>query len=268
MSRAYVLALAAVLASAGPAAGDIARPPQLAGATIEPHVGDRVPLGLTFGDTAGRRVKLGSLFDGKRPVLLVLTYVRCKMLCSLVLRGAIDAVRAMDLELGRDYRVISVSIDPDEEAASAAARRRDIVQKIGHGDNADWTYLIGAEHPVRALADSLGFRYTYDPHTEQFAHPAVIFVLTPDGRIARYLHGIEYPPIQVAAALRAAAKGQVFEASIPETVLGCFRFDPALRAHRDTIATYLKIGGSGVMLALMSSIGLLFLWERRRRRSP
>lgn len=260
-------ALALVTAVARPAGAELPRPPQLAAANVEPHIGDRVPLDLQFVSTEGRRVTLGSLFDGKRPVLLVLTYVRCKMLCSLVLRGTLDAVRATPLELGRDYRVITVSIDPEEEAASAAARKRDILRQLGKGDAADWTYLIGAERPIRALADSLGFRYEYDPRTEQFAHPAVIFVLAPDGRIARYLYGFQYEPAIVAAALRAAGNGQVFEESIPEAVLGCFRFDPALRAHRETIETYLAVGGTTVMVALLSSISLLLLWERRRRRS-
>lgn len=259
--------LALLTAVTRPAAADLPRPRQLAGAKVEQHLGDRIPLDLHFVSTEGRRVTLGSLFDGKRPVLLVLTYVRCKMLCSLVLRGTIDVVRKASLELGRDYRVASVSIDPTEDAASGAARKRDILGQIGKGPHADWTYLIGAEKPIRALADSLGFRYTYDEHTEQFAHPAVIFVLTPDGRIARYMYGFQYEPTVVAAALRAAAAGQVFTESIPETVLGCFRFDPALRAHREMIQTYLEIGGTAVMLALLSSISLLFLWERRRRRS-
>ena len=100
------------------------------------------------------------------------------------------------------------------------------------------------------------------------SHPAVIFVLTPDGRIARYLHGVGFVPTELAAALRSAARGEVLNLSLPETVLSCFRFDPAARAHRDTIERYLKFGGAGVMLVLGSSIGLLFVWERRRRRRP
>src|SRR5262249_10188473 len=150
------------------------------------RVGDTIPLPLKFTDTSGRRVALSTFFDGSRPVLLVLTYVRCKTLCSLVLHGVIDAVRALPLELGRDYRVVLVSIDPNETTADAEARRREIVARLDRGAES-FVYLVGAEHAIRTLADSLGFRYKVDPRTEQIAHPAAIFVLTPDGRISRYL---------------------------------------------------------------------------------
>ncbi len=261
------LAIALVIALAAPAVARTQGPPVLEEVRVDENVGAQVPPELLFSSAEGRRIRLGTLFDGRRPVLLILTYVRCKTLCSLVLRGAMDAVRALPLELGRDYRVVMVSIDPTEDLASAAARRRDILRTLGR-DDADWSYLIGAEHPIRALADTLGFRYAVDARTDQFAHPAVIFVLTPDGKIARYLHGVGFAPAELAAALRSAARGEVMNLSLPETVLSCFRFDPAARAHRDTIERYLKIGSAGVMLVLGSSIGLLFLWERRRRRRP
>jgi protein SCO1/2 len=190
------------------------------------------------------------------------------MLCSLVLHAVADAVRALPLALGRDYRVITVSIDPREDAASAAARRRELLDKLALPDDAAWTYLVGAERPVRALADALGFRYAWDPRTEQYAHPAVVFVLTPDGTISRYLHGVTYEPARLAAALSGAAAGELAPSAAAEAVLSCFRFDPAARAHREQIEAYLRIGGAAISLALGSTIGLLFLWERRRRRRP
>jgi len=258
---ALAVAMVAYTATAGAAPASV-----LQKVSVDEHVGERIPLDLAFTSTSARRVELGTLFDGRRPVLMVLTYVRCKMLCSLVLRGAIDAVRAMPLELGRDYRVVMVSIDPGEDVASAAARRADTVAQLGRGPDADWTYLVGAERPIHALADALGFRYTFDRRTEQFAHPAVIFVLTPDGRIARYLHGVRFEPWVLAAALQSAARGEATAGATHEAVLSCFLFDPALRAHRTLIERYLQIGGAIVMGALITLIALLVLWERRRRR--
>lgn len=263
MTRSAVIVLAAILAGASGARAQAPQP--VAEVRVDERVGERVPLDLLFGSADGRRITLDALFDGRRPVLLIMTYVRCQMLCSLVLRGAVDAVRALPLELGRDFRVVMVSIDPTESVASAVARRRDILRMLGR-DEGDWSYLIGTERPIRALAEAVGFGYTLDERTDQFAHPAVIIVLAPDGTIARYLHGVRFEPTELAATLRAAARGDVFVRSLAETVLSCFRFDPALRAHRDTIESYLKIGSAGVMLALASSIGLLLLWERRRRR--
>jgi protein SCO1/2 len=161
---------------------------------------------------------------------------------------------------------VLVSIDANETTADADARRREIVSRLDRGAES-FVYLVGAEHAIRALADSLGFRFKVDARTEQIAHPAVIFVLTPDGRISRYLHGVQFAPVELAAALRSAAAGDVLSGHVAATVLDCFRFDPALRAHRELIEGYLRIGGTIVMLALGSTVALLFVWERRRRRS-
>jgi protein SCO1/2 len=264
MTRAAVLVVALALGSV--ARAEPSRPAQLRGVGVDERVGERIPLGLMFTDTSGRRVALATLFGDGRPVVLVLTYVRCKTLCSLVLHGVIDAVRALPLELGRDYRVVFVSIDPNETSADAEARRHEIVARLERGAES-FVYLVGAERTIRALADSLGFRYKVDARTEQIAHPAVIFVLTPDGRISRYLHGVQFATNELAGALRAAANGDVLSATVAASVLDCFRFDPALRAHRELIENYLRVGGSVVMLALGSTVALLFMWERRRRRS-
>jgi protein SCO1/2 len=245
------------------------RPPPLRGVGVEEHVGLRIPLDLTFNDAAGKRVQLGELFDDGKPVLMVLAYMRCKMLCSLVLHATTEAVKKLPLELGRDYRVITVGIDPTEDAASAAAKRDELLARAGHpGEAAHWTYLVGADRPIHALADSLGFRYAWDPRTEQYAHPAVVFVLSPDGTISRYLQGVQLDPDEVARALRAAAAGQRSTSSIAETVLSCFHYDPAARAHRKAIDRYLQVGGTVIMLLLGGTVVGLFLWERRRRRQP
>jgi protein SCO1/2 len=249
------------------AAAEPAQPPALQGVGLEDHAGARLPLDLPFTEVGARRVRLGDYFGDGKPALMVLAYVRCKMMCSLVLQATVDAVRAMPLEAGRDYRLITVSIDPDEEAADAAQRRAELLARIGHPDQpARWTYLVGAERPIRALADRLGFRYRWDPHTEQFAHPAVIFVIAPDGTIARTFQGIAPAPGAIATALRRAASGPVVAEPIAERVLSCFRFDPAERAHRALIDRYLRIGGATLVLAVAGSVAGLLLWERRRRR--
>ncbi len=257
-----VLLLALALA---PVALAQPRPPLLERVAVDEHVGAHLPFELWFSDAAGGRVQLGEVFSSDKPVLLALTYVRCRMLCSLVLRGVTDAVRDLPLQLGRDYRIVTVSIDPHEDAASAAARRRELLARVGTNVHSGaWTYLVGAERPIRELADRLGFHYAWDPRTEQYAHPAVIFVLTPSGRISSYLHGVQYPRDQLAAALRSAGAEELRPSSAAEAVLACFRFDPAARAHRESIDTYLRVGGTIVMLSLASFIAFLFAWERRR----
>lgn len=273
MIRPAILAVLALALAAGPAAAEPAQPPALQGVGLDDRAGTRIPLDLPFTEVGARRVRLGDYFGDGKPALMVLAYVRCKMLCSLVLQATADAVRAMPLEVGRDYRLITVSIDPEEELADAAHRRGELAARIGHPDQPErWTYLVGAERPIRALADSLGFRYRWDPRTEQFAHPAVIFVIAPDGTIARSFGGIAPAPGDLAAALRRAASGPVAGpvaiAPIAERVLSCFRFDPAERAHRALIDRYLRVGGALVVLAVASAVAGLLLWERRRRRRP
>jgi protein SCO1/2 len=245
------------------------RPPPLRGVGVEEHVGMKIPLELTFNDAAGRRIQLAQLFGDGKPVVMVLAYIRCKMLCSLVLQATTDAVARMPLELGRDYRLVTVGIDPGEDAASAAAKRDELLARAGHpGEHERWTYLVGADHAIHALADSLGFRYAWDPRTEQYAHPAVVFVLAPDGTISRYLQGVQLDPAALADALRAAAAGRLSTASIAEAVLSCFHYDPASRAHRVLIERYLQVGGIAITLMLGSTVLGLFWWERRRRRLP
>lgn len=261
------LALAVLVATTTAASGQPARPPVFDGVGLEEHLGAKIPLDLQFTEASGRRVHLGDYVDGKRPVLLVLAYMRCKMLCSLVLGATTTAVREMPLALGRDYRVVTVSIDPDEEAAAANVKRAELLRRAGHpGETDRWTLLLGGERPIRELADSLGFHYRWDPTTEQFAHPAVVFAIAPDGTIARYLQGIDFTPAAVAAALRQAATGEVADDSLAGTILSCFHFDPAARAHRKQIDLYLKIGGGILTAVLASSVAGLFIWERKRRR--
>lgn len=259
----------AMMFVASAATAEPSRPPPLRGVGVEDHVGMKIPLELTFNDAAGRRIQLAQLFGDGKPVVMVLAYIRCRMLCSLVLHAMTDAVARMPLELGRDYRVVTVGIDPDEDAASAAVKRDELLARAGHpGEHERWTYLVGADHAIHALADSLGFRYAWDPRTEQYAHPAVVFVLAPDGTIARYLQGVQLDPTALAEALRAAAAGRRSTASIAETVLSCFHYDPASRAHRELIERYLQIGGIAITLLLGSTVLGLLVWERRRRRSP
>ncbi len=163
--------------------------------------------------------------------------------------------------------MVTVSIDPHEETAAAAARRSAILDQVGWpGHPERWTYLVGSERSIRALADSIGFRYAWDARSEQYAHPAVGTVLTPDGRVSRYLRGVEPTAASLRAALDTARAGQVAPVAIGEAVLRCFRFDPASRRHRDQIEAYLRTGAAVVALCLGSLVGVLFLWERRRRR--
>lgn len=263
---AALLAAFAVLAPAR-AWGGKPQPPPMKKIKVDEHIGDKVPLDLEFHEIGGEDVRLGDYFNDDEPVLLVLAYVRCKMLCSLVLHGVAEAVKELSLEPGTDYRVVTVSIDPRETPKEAAEKRRELLETAGYPEEPErWPYLQGEEKTTRRLADSLGFGYAWDPRTEQYAHPAVIFAISPDGTISRYLYGIEYPAREVRTALEAAGRGETVTTKVAQSVLSCFRFDSSLGKYRSKIRSYFRLGAVIVFSVLLSLIGLLFVWERRREK--
>jgi protein SCO1/2 len=232
---------------------------------VDERLGERVPLDLVFTDSRGEPARLGQFFGGERPVLLILAYNRCAMLCSLVLRGAADAVSQLDMKPGQDFRVITVSIDPGETAQQAFRQQELMLERIGlPGQIEAWPFLVGQEPAIAALARSLGFRYAWDERTRQYAHPAVIFAITPEGRISRYLHGVVFARDELAGALRDAAAGRVHSAGEGGGLLSCFRFSAALGKYGPAIQLMFQIGALMILLAVVS--GLLFLIRRQAGR--
>jgi protein SCO1/2 len=242
-----------------------------AGATTDPrlaigldeHVGAKVPLDLQLTDSTGKPVRLGQLFDGKRPVLLVLAYARCQMLCSAVLHGVVDAINGASSVAGRDYLPIVVSLDGHETPGEAARRQNKLLEDAHLSDRARWPYLVGDDAAIHRLAGALGFRYAWDERTQQYAHPVVIFVLSPDGTIAEYLRGVTFPGLD--AALARAATGATTKPTLAEEVISCFHFDPSLERYGSSISLFLKLGSGLVLVSLTSLIVALVIWERRRR---
>jgi protein SCO1/2 len=265
-------ALAGALAPAAPAQAATAAPPD-AGIGVDEHLGAQVPPDLVFSGPDGRPVRLGSLFRGKAPIVLILAYDRCPMLCGLVMKGATDALRSVaspeadgGWPLGDAVRAVNVSFDPQETPAASRRRQATALERAGLPASAAaaWPFLTGSEDAIRALAGAVGFRYRYVPESGDFAHPAAIVVLTPEGRVARYLYGVEYPPRQLRLALAEAAEGRA-GSSFDRFLLRCYRYDPALRRYAVPLALYYRIG-SGVLLFLVGGL-LVRYWRRERRAS-
>lgn len=253
----WILALA-IAASAATSTN-----PQLA-IGLDEHVGVQVPRDLAFSDTTGRLVTLGSYFDGHRPVVLVLAYAHCRMLCSVVLHAVADAIVASKQAVGRDYLPVVVSIDPNESPQTAAHRQDLLLDEIHHpGQRALWPYLIGDQPTIAKLASTLGFRYVWDPKTEQFAHPAVVFLLTPKGKIAEYLRGVAFPDFDEAVT---RARDGTQTSSTTSDILRCFHFDPSLRRYGHAMQMFLRFGATTVLVALGAMIAVLVIVTRRRRR--
>jgi protein SCO1/2 len=232
---------------------------------IEEKLGNRVPLDVELVDWTGKPWRLGDAFDGRRPVVLALVYYDCPMLCGLILSGMAKAMRENGLELGKDYQAVTISFDPAEKPALAAERRRGYLQSLGRADTGpDWPFLVGTAEATRRVSDAAGFYFKRDPVSGEWAHLAAIFVLTPDGRISRYLYGIEYPTKEFRLSAVEAAGGQV-GTSFDRFLLTCYRYDPASRKYEPYALGIMRAGGLLVLLALAALIGGLVRRERRIR---
>jgi protein SCO1 len=170
------------------------RPPYLENVGIEQHRDAQIPPGLAFVDEAGRTVKLGDYF-GRKPLILNLVYYNCTMLCGEELAGLTGALKAVKFDIGKEFDIVTVSFNPQETPAIAAAKKNDYVARYGRpGAAAGWHFLTGPPESINALAKAVGFQYQYDSRTNQYAHATAIMVLTPEGRISRYFYGVEFPP--------------------------------------------------------------------------
>jgi protein SCO1/2 len=232
------------------------RPQLLKDVGVDQKLNDSIPLGLTFRDETGKQVELRQYFVGK-PVLLSLVYYSCPMLCTQVLNGVERSLRALSLDLGKDYEVVTVSIDPTEGTVLAAAKHELYTGMYGRPEAAQgWHFLTGQEPEIRALASAVGFRYAYDPESKQFAHASVIMVLTPEGKISRYFYGINYSPRQLRLGLVDASEGRI-GTPVDAVLLFCYHYDPNTGKYGILISHVLQIAGGITILALGALIFLL-----------
>lgn len=230
--------------------------------SIEQRLGEQVPLDLKFFDETGREVTLRELIDGK-PVLLNLVYYECPMLCNLTMDGLVRSVNNVTLDAGKDYTILTVSIDPSETPALAAQAKRSAIKRYSRSGAADgWHFLTGREESIRKLADAVGFEYAYDPARDEFAHAAGIMVLTPQGVVSKYFFGIEFPPRDVRLGLVEASSGKV--GSLADRVLLlCYHYDPATGKYGFAIFAVLRTLGVATVAAMGVGIGLMLLRDRR-----
>jgi protein SCO1/2 len=201
-----------------------------------------------------------------KPVVLTLIYFECPMLCSLVQNGVIRSLNETGLVLGKDYYGLTVSFSPKDGPKDALEKQRGYLQALKGAEKAsptDWPFLTGGPQSIKTLADSVGFKYRFDTESQQFEHPAVSVVLTPDGRISRYLYGVETAPRDMKLAIVEASGGKV-GTTLDRVLLKCFRYDPATRKYNLYIWRVLRGGSMAVAFGLFGLLG--FLWRREIRK--
>lgn len=234
---------------------------------VDEQLGAQVPLDATFTDHEGRPVRLGALLGDGKPLVLALVYYDCPMLCGLVQSGLARAMRENGLEAGRDFRALSVSFDPGEKPALARERRRGYLQSMGLDETSGaWSFWVDRDGAARRLADAVGFHYARDQVSGEWAHVAAVFVLSPGGKVSRYLYGIDFPPKDFRLSLVEAAGGRV-GTSFDRLVLTCYRYDPASRKYLPFALGFVRLGGAAGAIALFGLIVGLLRRERRKART-
>lgn len=226
---------------------------------FDQQLGTTLPMNLPMRDSDGRDVTLAQIARGK-PILLALGYYRCPNLCSVVLQGMARSVRQLPLQVGTDYQIVFLSIDPQEQPADARHSEH-MLQKMP-GAHADRWHLLTAGKPsIDALAKAVGFRYFYDERNHQFAHAAGVVVLTGQGKVAQYLFGVTYPPQSLRLALVGASQGKLGSV-IDQLVLLCCGYDPGTGRYSVLVGRVMQFLGIGFASLLLLGLGLL--WMRKR----
>ncbi len=246
------------------------QPPQspqaalLADVGIDQRLNESLPLGLEFRDEQNRPVKLAHYF-GERPVVLALVYYQCPQLCNQVLNGLFTALKSLDFDAGRDYEVVVVSFEPKEDAELARSKKAAYLHRLNReGAEHGIHFLTGEQPEIDALTKAAGFRYEFDERSGQYAHASGIMVSTPQGKLARYFYGIDYPPRDLRLGLVEASAGKI-GSPVDAILLYCFHYDPLTGKYGLAIRRVLQAAGALTVLGLGTAIVVMLRWERKGR---
>ena len=232
-------------------------------AGITQNLNRQIPQDLLFRDEAGKSVRIGDFF-GRKPIVLSLVYFDCPALCTEVLNGELRTMKAISLDLGKDFDALTVSFDPKDTSALAKAKRDVYVGQYGRPGATDhWHFLTGDQQSIDALTNAVGFHYAYDSSIRQYAHAAAILVLTPDGRIDRYFYGVVYPARDVRLGLVEASEGKIGTLT-DHALLYCYQYDPMTGKYGVVVMNLVRAAGGITVLILGLFIAMMFLRERRR----
>jgi protein SCO1 len=261
----FVAAFAALLLTARPIVAQTmdpmqniaVRPDLLKDVSIDQKLDAQVPMDLVFRDEHGKPVMLGEYFTPGKPVVLSMVYFTCPMLCTEELNGLDRVLKQIPMSIGKDFQVVTVSIDPTDKPIMADAKQQLYTGMYGRpGAAAGWHFLTGQDTQIKALADSVGYHYAYDPQTEEFAHAALIMVLTGTGKISRYFYGVNYSPRDVRFGLEDASDGKIGP-KVDQMLLFCYHYDPNTGKYGLVISRAIQVGGALTLLGLGTLIFFL-----------
>jgi len=235
---------------------------QLLQIKFDQKLNSQISPNLIFRDETGKHIQIGNYFD-KRPIVLILGYYGCPMLCTLVLNGAISTFQDLKWSVGENFDVIFVSIDPNETPQLAAEKRKTYLRSYGRGKPDGWHFLTGDKNSIQKIADEVGFHFAYDPRIKEFAHPSGLIILTPDGKVSRYLFGVTYSAKELNSALR-AANAKKIGLPVEQFILLCFHYAPITGKYGNLIMIAVRVSGIAMMIAL----GAIIFKQTRRKPEP
>jgi protein SCO1 len=236
------------------------RPPGLEQVGITQKLDTQLPLDLTFRDETGKTVQLKDYF-GKKPVILNFAYYTCPMLCGELLKGLTTSLKGLKFELGNEFDVVTVSIDPHDTPETATEKKAEYLQRYGHPERAaGWHFLTGSQESITALTKAAGFGYDYNEQTMQFAHATAIMIVTPQGKLAQYFYGIDFAPKDLRLGIVQASNEKIGNL-VDQVLLYCYHYDPATGKYGAIVSRVLKLSGLatvlglGLMLVVLVKIG-------------
>jgi protein SCO1/2 len=242
-----------------PAHADGPAPNRIQGVYFDQNLNAQVPLNLTFVDDEGKTVRLADYLKDK-PIVLTLNYYHCPNLCSLELDQLAQSMADLQWSLGDQYEVVTVSIDPRETTAQAAASKWERLRayaRVGAGPG--WHFLTGEQASILSLTQAVGFHYAYDARDDEYEHPTGVVVLTPQGKIARYLYGVDFPAKDLRLALTEASQGKI-GSPVEQILLYCYHYDPVTGRYSVAAMNLVQAGG---ILTVIGLGGFLFVMFRR-----
>lgn len=242
------------------------QPKALDGVGVEPKLGDMIDPSISFQDEQNNFVYIGDYFDGKRPIILSFNYSNCPAQCSVQLEKMTLALRQIDFEVEKNFQVISVSIDPNEQTARAREAKAKYVKLYNRpGSEKGWHFLTGENKQIQALAEQCGIKYKFIPHQKLYSHPPVFLLISPQGKIVRYVEGFDYISSTIKLALVESAEGKIGSPLVFMTyVAGCFVYDEATGKYTMAAKGIMRLAGAATILAL--AVGLVPYWFIRRKK--
>lgn len=226
---------------------------------------NQLPMGLEFRDESGKRVQLRQYF-GEKPVIIMMIYYRCSMLCPVGTDMLLDSLKQLKFSIGKEFNLVTVSIDPKETPKDAADTKAGYIKKYGRaGAESGWHFLTGQHEAIDGLANAIGFRYAYVKKTGEYAHPDGIVVVTPEGKIARYFYRLEYPPRDVQFGLMEATRNRI-GSPLSYLALSCFHYDPQTGKYNFSVMKALRLFSVFFVVMVMGTIGIVVWREKRLER--